>query len=76
MCLIFSLIPATTFVVFGYLVLQASTRAAGVMQSFGRILSIWAFVVALLFVTCGVWMTISGDCPIEKFMAQMEIPVV
>ncbi len=63
MCLIFSFIPATIFLVIGYFVLFSSSKAEGNIQKFGQILAIWVFIVALFFIICGIYATVSGLCP-------------
>jgi len=75
MCLIFSFIPATIFVVIGYSVLFTSKKAEGSISKFGFILAIWIFIVATFFPICGAYMTFSGQCPMEKMMQQMEMPI-
>ena len=74
MCLFFSLIPTTMFVVIGYFVLFSSTKAEGNVKKYGKYLAIWVFFVASCFLICGIYMTISGLCPMEKMMHQMEMP--
>jgi hypothetical protein len=49
MCLFFSLIPTTFFVIVGYFVLFSATMTQGPVQIFGYILSVWEFLVAALF---------------------------
>ena len=71
MCFFCSLIPATIFAVIGYFLLFSSTKAEGTVQKFGKILAIWIFVIALCFPICGAYVTISGQCPMEKIMHQM-----
>lgn len=71
MCFILSLIPATIFVVIGYFVLFASTKAEGTTRKFGRVLAIWVFIVASFFPIAGMYVTLSGICPIERLMLQM-----
>jgi predicted acyltransferase len=73
-CFIFSLIPATVFVVVGYFVLFASSRAEGILHTFGQVLAIWVFVVALFFPVCGAYVTLSGMCPMEKMMQEWQAP--
>lgn len=75
MCLIFSFIPATIFVIIGYFVLFSSNKAEGPIQKFGYILAIWTFIVALFFPICGAYVTISGQCPLGKMMQKMEMPI-
>ena len=72
MCFLFSLIPATIWVVIGYFVLFSSTKVEGAVQQFGRGLAIWVFIVALVFPTMGAYVTIAGLCPMEKMMEQIE----
>ena len=72
MCFIFSLIPATIFAVIGYFVLFSSTKAEGTVQKFGQILAIWVLIVALFFPIMGLYVTLSGLCPIEELMQTMH----
>jgi hypothetical protein len=71
-CFIFSLIPATIFTVIGYFVLFSSTKAEGAVQKFGQILAIWVLIVALFFPSMGLYMTLSGLCPIGELMQTMH----
>ncbi len=75
MCFIFSLIPATIFTVIGYFVLFSSTKAEGAVQKFGQILAIWVLIVALFFPIMGLYVTLSGLCPIEEMMKTMHSAV-
>ena len=72
MCFFFSFIPATIWVVVGYFVLFSSTKTQGSMQTFGRILAIWVFVIAAFFPLMGAYVTLSGFCPIETAIQQMK----
>lgn len=72
MCFIFSLIPATIFAVIGYFVLFSSTKAEGAVQKFGQILAIWVLIVALFFPIMGLYVTLSGLCPIGELMQTMH----
>ncbi len=72
MCFIFSLIPATIFAVIGYFVLFSSTKAEGAVQKFGQILAIWVFIVALFIPIMGLYVTLSGLCPIGELMQTMH----
>jgi len=63
--------PATFWLVIGYFVLFSSRKAEGFIQKFGKILATWIFIVALFIVICGIYMTLSGNCPIEKLMQNM-----
>jgi hypothetical protein len=74
MCFFFSLIPATVWLVIGFFVLYVSTKAEGRLSKFGRVLAIWAFVIAALFPLGGAYVTLAGLCPIEVMMEQMHTP--
>jgi hypothetical protein len=76
MCFIFSLIPATVFIVIGYFVLFSSTKAEGAVRKCGQILAIWIFIIALFFPICGAYVSISGQCPIGKIMQTMDQGVI
>ena len=74
MCFFFSLVPMTVFIVIGYFVLLSSNlaAAAGGVRSFGRILCVWVFLVALLFPTMGAYVTASGYCPVPRVLESMD----
>jgi hypothetical protein len=63
MCFFFSLLPTTVWVVLGYFLLFSSTKTTGGLQLFGRILAIWAFIIAAFFPMMGAWVTFAGLCP-------------
>lgn len=71
MCFIFSLLPATFWLVVGFFVLYTANKAEGKLHKFGKILAIWIFAIALLFPICGAYVTLSGNCPMEKMMEEM-----
>ncbi len=75
MCFFFSLIPATVWLIIGYFVLFASTKAEGGLRKFGQVLAIWSFVIAALFPLGGAYVTLAGLCPMEAMMEQMHTPV-
>ena len=72
MCFFFSLIPATVWVIIGFFVLFASTKAEGGLRKFGQVLAIWAFVIAALFPLGGAFVTLAGLCPIDALMESMH----
>ena len=72
MCFFFSLIPATFWVVVGFFVLYTSTKAEGTLRKFGKVLAIWIFIIASFFPICGAYMTLSGNCPMEELIEQMD----
>ena len=72
MCFFFSFIPATLWVVIGYFVLFASTKAEGAIQKFGQILAIWIFVIAAFLPVAGAYVTFADLCPIEGIFQAMH----
>jgi hypothetical protein len=62
MCFFFSFMPATFWAVIGYFVLFSSTKAEGGVRTLGRVLAIWAFVIAGFIVLAGAYVTLSGMC--------------
>ena len=68
MCFFFSFLPATIWLVIGYFVLFASTRAEGSIKTFGRGLAVWAFVLATFILLGGAYITLSGFCPMDAIM--------
>jgi hypothetical protein len=67
MCFLFSFIPATFWCVVGYFILYSTTKTEGHIQKFGKILAVWTFIIAVLIVICGAYMTLAGICPLNKF---------
>ena len=74
MCFFVSLIPATFFLILGYFVLFASARSEGGIRSFGRILTVWIFVIAALLPIGGAVVALSGECPMQKMMESHTEP--
>ena len=68
MCFFFSFLPATVWAVVGYFILFSSTKTEGGVQTFGRVLAIWVFVIAVFFPVMGAYVTLSGLCPIEAMI--------
>ncbi len=71
MCFFFSFIPATVWLVIGYFVLFSTSKADGSLRIFGRVLAIWVFVIAAFFPVMGLYVSLSGLCPIEAMLATM-----
>ncbi len=71
MCFFVSLIPATVWVIIGFFVLFASTKAEGALRKFGHGLAIWVFIIASLIPVAGAYMANSGMCPMEQHFAEM-----
>ena len=71
MCFFVSLIPATVWIIIGFFVLFASTKAEGGLRKFGQALAIWVFIIASFFPIAGAYMTFSGMCPMEQRFEEM-----
>ena len=69
MCFFISFLPATIWLVIGYFVLFASSRAEGSIKTFGRGLAIWAFVLSAFILLGGAYVTLSGLCPLGAMMS-------
>ena len=72
MCFFFSLIPATAWLIIGFFVLFASSKAAGGLRTFGQVLAVWAFIIAALFPLGGAYVSLAGLCPMQAMMEQMH----
>lgn len=68
MCFFASLIPATVFTVLGYVVLFCASKSEGGLQTFGWILATWVFIIAVCFPLFGLYVTLSGMCPLAHMM--------
>jgi len=67
MCFFFSFMPATFWAVIGYFILFSSTRAEGSVQTLGRALAIWTFLIAGFILLAGAYMTLAGWCSADGF---------
>lgn len=72
MALVISLLPFTIFAVLGYVVLYCAIRSESGVQAFGKILSAWLFILALLFPLSGAYLSITGFSPFEEHFQQMH----
>jgi hypothetical protein len=72
MCFFFSLLPATIWTVIGFFVLFASTKTEGGLKTFGRVLSIWIFVIAVSIPVGGAYVTLADLCPFETLVETMH----
>lgn len=72
MCFLISFIPATAWFILGYFVFFASTKAEGDVQTFGKFLAIWVFILASFVPVMGAYVTLSGFCPLEAIMETMH----
>jgi hypothetical protein len=72
MCLFFSFLPATVWLVIAFFVLFASSKAVGSLRMFGRVLGMWALVIAVFFPIMGAYMTLSGACPMGAMMERVH----
>lgn len=67
-----SLIPATIWAVLGYFLLYASSRAQGLTQVLGRVLTIWVFIIAALFPMTGAYATFADLSSIVAAIQSMH----
>ncbi|UCD55517.1 MAG: hypothetical protein JSV93_01590 [Candidatus Omnitrophota bacterium] len=81
MAIMFSMMPATMFVVIGFFILFTATKGQGFISRFGQILAIWIFIIAISIIIHGTYITFTGKCPMmgEKcpmiqWMKYGEIP--
>jgi len=72
MCFFISFLPATFWVVVGYFVLFSSTKAEGGINTFGKLLAIWLFIIAAFFPIAGAYVTLADLCPMEEIMGSMH----
>ena len=72
MCFLISLVPATFWVTIGYFVLFSSSKSESGVKAFGRILAIWIFVIALIPLIAGAYVSLSDLCPIEQMLEESQ----
>ena len=70
MCFIISFFPATFWAVVGFFVLLAAGNAHGGVKTYGRVLGLWVCVLAVLIPLGGLFISVTGLCPIEQMMEQ------
>lgn len=68
MCFLFSFMPATFWVVIGYVVLVLASRAEGRLATFGRLLAIWVFMIAGAILLAGAYVTQADMCSLDALM--------
>ena len=68
MCFFISFFPATIWAIIGYFVLFSSARADGFVKKLGQFLGVWALILAGFILLGGVYVTVSGMCPIGALM--------
>jgi len=68
MCFFMSLVPATILMVLGFFVRYAGNKAGGSLEKFGKILSIWVFLVALVPILGSLYLTLNDKCPVTHFI--------
>jgi len=68
----FSIIPATVWVIIGFSLLLASTKAKGRLRTLGRALAIWSFIIAALFPLIGAFDNFLWQSPMGDMMAQLH----
>ena len=69
MCLIFSFVPASIFGILSYFVWLAAGKAEGNRRKWGNYLAVWLLIVALGYIACGAYVTLSGICPLERLFS-------
>jgi hypothetical protein len=69
MFFLISLIPATLAVVLGYFVLFSSTKSQGAMRTFGQIVAIWVFALAVASPIAGAYGTYAGFSPVTAMQS-------
>ena len=68
MCFFMSLVPATILMVLGFFVMYAGAKAGGSLKKYGKILSIWVFLVALVPLIGGLYLTLNDICPVTHLI--------
>jgi len=67
MCFLMSLILASIIAAIGYLVLVSSGQTEGLIRTGGMIFSVWLFVISVMPLIGGAYVTLSGKCPMGPF---------
>jgi len=51
-------------------ILFSSSKTAGALRSFGRILGMWVLIIAALIPVMGLYITLADLCPIEQLLTE------
>ena len=76
MCFAVSFLPATFWAVIGFFVLLGASKSDGRLKIFGQILGIWACTLAVLIPLGGLYVSVSGLCPMGAMLEQMSTTLV
>lgn len=71
MCFVFSLGPATLWLVLGFFVIYTAYKTKGRIKKFGKLLSIWLFTIALVIAMVGAYLSVARRCPIDTIIQFM-----
>ncbi len=64
MCAFMCVIPATIFLTISFFVLLCSekTESPG-LKTFGKVVAVLLWAIAVMVIICGIYMSVSGKCP-------------
>ena len=65
MCFLISLFPATFWAAIGFVVVYIASKSEGGIGTFGRVLGIWAFIIAAGILAGGAYITLAGFCSMD-----------
>lgn len=69
MCAFMCFIPATIFLTISYFVLLTSEKTGSTgIKTFGKVITVLLWCIAVLVIICGIRIGISGKCPMDKMM--------
>ena len=72
MCFFLSFLPATIWLILGYFIMFSSTKVEGNMRAFGRLLAIWAFIIAAFIPMMAAYVTLNDLCPLTALFEGMR----
>lgn len=76
MCFAASFFPATFWAIIGFFVLLGASKTDGRLKVFGHVLGVWACALAVLIPLGGLYLSVSGLCPIDAILEQMAVRLV
>ena len=75
MCAFMCFIPATIFLTISYFVLLSSEKAeSSNIKTFGKVVTVLLWAIAVMVIICGIYMGVSGKCPPMGMMPMMGTP--
>jgi hypothetical protein len=62
----YMIFPVTALTIAGYVTLSCALGAQGTMRLLGKILAVWAFLLAVIVAACAIHAAVTGESPMMR----------